>query len=155
MKKFFWLIFFLIFWINQAFAGEIIYTDPVGSDMNYRPAIFWPTADKLTYRIHTNTQNATQFCLQNGGSYVSHAGTSVPLAQYLYFSSNWLLTNSTNILTTVVCDIPEPEIQTIIDTNPWINKEIFDQDTINAIYLIEVIILFFIFFIRFFDRILE
>jgi hypothetical protein len=46
-------------------------------------------------------------------------------------------------------------IQYIIDSDPWINKSIFDEDTIQAIYIIEVIIIFFIFFFKFFRRILE
>lgn len=151
------ILFLSIFFsaLNFSYASEIIYTNPVWGDMLYRPAIFGPQANDLTFRIFNNTQNATQFCLQNGWTYVSHDGAAITTWQYLYFSNSWIKTTVNNVLTTVVCDIPEPEIQTIIDSDPWINKSVFDEETIRAIYLIEVIIIFFFFFFRFFARLIE
>lgn len=136
MKKLLFIVLFFI-WLNNTFAWEVIYNNPVGSDMTYRPTIFWPDSSLLTYRIFDNTQNATQFCLQNGGTYISHSWESIEINQYLYFSSNWLTTTASNVLSVVVCDIPEPEIVTtyeIIDKNDWINKTIFDENFIKNYY---------------------
>ncbi len=136
MKKLLFIVLFFI-WLNNTFAWEVEFLTPVWWDMAYKPSIFWPFSWDYWFRIINNTQSATQFCLQNNGTYISHAWTSITTWQYLYFSSSWMKTTSSSVLSSVVCNIPEPEIITtyeIIDKNDWINKKIFDENFIKNYY---------------------
>ena len=133
MKKLLFIVLFFI-WLNNTFALEVEYLNPVWWDMIYKPLIFWPVSWDYAVRIFSNTQSATQFCLQNGWTYVSHAWVSISTWQYLYFWWSWIKTTVSSVLSSVICDIPEPEIITtyeITDKNDWINKKIFSEDFIK------------------------
>lgn len=155
------IIFLSIFFtsLNFSFADLVVFENPTMSDIIVN-SYYWPSTAILwsnpTAKIFAWNQQNHQFCLQNWGSFVSATTGNINEFPKVAFSNTWYLYNwpNQNTILTITCDIIQPTTEYIIDSDPWINKSIFDEDTIRAIYLIEVIIIFFIFFMRFFSRIL-
>lgn len=126
-------------WMNfiweDVTAWWIVYTPDVTA--NRICEIIWESVLKEYYLVEfttTSNVNATRYYYNNNTNSFSFSSSSV-------------------IIDVLTCWF-DSEVQLILDTNAWINKPIFDEETIIERYKIQWVIMFFIIFFYFFYRLI-
>lgn len=181
IKKILITFFVFIAWFWYANAEIVEYTDfPLSDSMiNYQELV-----DKGVINVNTNFSNnwilpfttqggeitAVLFCQFQGwglleyttgtyydmtNNYHSDKFMSSTSGYAFYFSQAYnVLSSRTSLYKTITCEFPEPET-IILESDKWINKPIFDEDTLKEYYAYKAGIMFLVLFFMFFKRLLD
>lgn len=142
MKITFSILFvFFILW-SQVSWYNISISDPTFSDVNWENNIMWSNWDYVSGGIISSSK----FCEGYGGSIFSLSIISHGTWALVYDPevNIWEKNYSDDRISNIVCDISEKK---------EIQKQIFDKESIDTIFQMEAIVMFFLLFFKFFRRV--
>lgn len=165
MKKKIITILFIMWWgifsffgLNTTFAKDTIYKVPTWDDIK---ATATNTNWDITWNwyIYATSTNAKQYCVELWWIYKKYTSATLNnTTDIATYNKNWLTwekKRNKKVINDVICDIPEQTASgsVIVNIDNGWNTQVFTQQDIKDIYLVEFVILLLIMIIRFLEGI--